>query len=218
MKKRINLLQILIHLGGGAPSVVLLYRYLTNNLTANPIQALEQQTGLTALIFLMLSLACSPLGAIFDWKNLSKQKKALGVYGFIYAAIHLLLFIGLDYGFNFIRILRDVSNKIYVLFGLTAFLLLLPLAVTSFRYFKKLLGKNWKRLHRLVYIISPIVIVHFFLVFKGNLARLQGNIIKPSIYGALVLLLLILRIPVVKRALILFRIRIQERLRKTYPL
>lgn len=218
MKTNINLLRLIVHIGGWVPLVVLFYRFLTHHLTANPIQALEQQTGQTALIFLMLSLACSPLGSILDWKNLSKRKKALGIYAFMYATLHLLLFIGLDYGFNFTKILRDVNNKVYILFGLTAFLLLLPLAITTFKVFKKRLGKNWKLLHRLVYVISPIVILHFFLVVKGNLATLQGNIRKPLIYGIIVGVLLILRIPIVKKMFIQIRIQIQALGNKTYPL
>jgi methionine sulfoxide reductase heme-binding subunit len=206
-KPRFTLLQILVHLGGWTPLALIVYNFFTNNLTANPIQAIEQQTGIHALTFLLFSLACTPLSAILGWKELIQRRKALGNYGFMYAATHLTIFIGLDYGFNLGAILRDVGTKWYIIIGAIAFLLLLPLALTSFKYWMKRLGKNWKRLHKLVYLIAPIVTVHFLLSVKGDLTRLQGNILQPMIYGSIALILLALRITPVKMALIGLRTR-----------
>jgi sulfoxide reductase heme-binding subunit YedZ len=109
------------------------------------------------LTLLLLSRACSPVAAISGWKRLTQRRKALGNYGFMYAAMHVSTFIAVDYGFDLNAILRDVGTKQYIIIGATAFLLLLPLAITSFKYWMKRLGKNWKRLHRLV-IITPLVI------------------------------------------------------------
>ena len=206
--KKISLFQIIVHLCGWLPLAQIIYAYLTQQLTANPIQAIEQRTGIQALTFLLLSLACSPLSSIVGWKELTQRRKALGIYGFMFASIHLLVFIGLDYGFDFGAIWRDVSNKWYIIIGLLAFLLLLPLALTSFKSWMKRLGKKWKTLHRLVYIISPLVAIHFLLSIKGNLARLQGNILQPVTYGLIAIFLLILRIPAVKIALIGLRNRV----------
>jgi sulfoxide reductase heme-binding subunit YedZ len=194
-KPRFSLLQILVHLAGWYPLVRLVTDFFTNNLTANPIQVVEQRTGLTALTFLVLLLACTPLASIFGWKQLIRRRKALGIYGFLYAALHVFTFFVIDYGLDLATIWKDVGKKPYVLLGALAFLLLIPLAVTSFRYWQKRLGKGWKRLHRLVYFISPLVVFHFFLVVKGDLSRLQGNLVQPLLYGAVVVLLLILRIP-----------------------
>jgi sulfoxide reductase heme-binding subunit YedZ len=216
-KSRFTLLQILVHLGGWAPLALLSYNFFTNRLTANPIQALEQQTGIQALTFLLFSLACTPLASIFGWKELLLRRKALGNYGFLYAALHVSLFIGLDYGFNLTAILRDVGTKWYIIVGLLAFLLLLPLALTSFKYWMKRLGQNWKRLHRLVYLISPLVALHFLLSVKGNLFRLQGNLLQPLLYGSLALILLLLRITPVKTALIQLRTRLLLRFRESAP-
>ncbi|MCX6066762.1 MAG: sulfoxide reductase heme-binding subunit YedZ [Chloroflexi bacterium] len=208
--KRPTLLQIIVHVGGWAPLALIGYNFFASRLTANPIQAIEQQTGIHALTFLLYSLACTPLSAILGWKELTLRRKAFGNYGFMYAAIHLAIFIGLDYGFNFKSILRDVGTKSYILIGLLVFLMLLPLALTSFRYWMKRLGKNWKRLHRLVYLISPLVVFHFLLSVKGNLTRLQGNILQPLLYGSIALFLLLLRISPVKLALIGLRNRLQK--------
>ena len=209
--------QILVHLGGWAPLALLIYNFFTNNLTANPVQAIEQQTGVHALTFLLFSLACTPLASIFGWKELLQRRKALGNYGFMYAAVHVTIFIGLDYGFDLNAILRDVGTKWYIIVGLIAFLLLLPLALTSFKYWMKRLGKNWKRLHKLVYIISPIVAFHFLLSVKGDLTRLQGNILQPILYGSIALILLAVRISPIKTAMIGLRTRLQSAFRGIKP-
>jgi sulfoxide reductase heme-binding subunit YedZ len=213
-KARLRLLQIIVHVGGWTPLALLVYNFFTHHLTANPIQAIEQQTGLDALTFLLLSLACTPLSSILGWHELTLRRRALGNYAFLYAATHVAAFFWLDYGFNLGSIWRDVGAKWYILIGLTAFLLLLPLALTSFTYWMKRLGKNWKRLHKLVYIIAPLVVVHFLLSVKGNIFNLSGNISQPILYGSIALILLTLRISPVKRALILLRTRITLLFRK----
>jgi sulfoxide reductase heme-binding subunit YedZ len=114
----------------------------------------------------------------------------------------VVLFFVVDYGLDLGAVWNDVRAKAYIYLGALAFLLLAPLAFTSFRYWMKRLGKNWKRLHRLVYIISPLVVAHFILVVKGNVAQLQGNLGQPLLYGAVVLVLLVLRLPPVRRALL----------------
>ncbi len=192
-------LQLLVHLAGWIPLVVLVFDLSRDNLTANPIQAIEQRTGYTALVFLALSLACTPL-AFLGWKELTQRRKALGNYGFLYAALHVTVFVAVDYGFNLNAILRDVGNKQYILIGATAFLLLVPLAVTSFNYWMKRLGKNWKRLHRLVYLIAPLVVLHFFMARKGNFLSLSGDVLQPLIFAVIIGLLLLLRLSPVKRA------------------
>jgi methionine sulfoxide reductase heme-binding subunit len=216
-KPRFTPLQIIIHIAGWIPLALIAYNFFGNNLTANPIQAIEQQTGIHALTFLLFSLACTPLASILGWKELLQRRKALGNYGFMYAAIHLTTFIGLDYGFNLLAVLRDVGTKWYIILGAIAFLLLLPLALTSFKYWMKRLGKNWKRLHKLVYIISPIVAFHFLLSVKGDLTRLQGNILQPILYGLIALVLLALRISPVKTALIGLWTRLQNAFQGVKP-
>jgi methionine sulfoxide reductase heme-binding subunit len=210
-KPRFTLLQIIVHIGGWIPLALILYGFFTNQLTANPIQAIEQRTGLQALTFLLLSLACTPLASIAGWRELIQRRKALGLYGFLYAALHVFTFFVIDYGLDLGAVWRDVWNKSYIIIGAIAFLLLLPVAVTSFKYWMKRLGRNWKRLHWLVYLISPLVVYHFVLVVKGNLSRLQGNLAQPLLYGSIAALLLVLRISKVKLALIGLRGRLKLR-------
>jgi len=204
-KNRFTPLQILVHFGGLLPLGLLVFDFLTDNLTANPIQAIEQRTGLNAITFLLLSLACTPVASVFGWKELTQRRKALGNYGFLYAALHVTTFFILDYGLNLAAVWRDVGTKSFIIIGALSFLLLLPLAVTSFNYWMKRLGKNWKRLHRLAYIISPLVVVHFFMAKKGDLLNLSGDILQPLAYGAVALILLLLRLAPVKKPLIALR-------------
>jgi sulfoxide reductase heme-binding subunit YedZ len=195
---RPTILQILVHAGGIIPLVLLAFQYYLNDLSANPILDLEHRTGRLALLFLVLSLACTPLSVVSGWKEPIKRRKALGLYGALYASIHFLIFVSLDYGFDFGLIFAELTRRPFVIVGAVALLILIPLAITSTKSWVQKLGPNWKRLHRLVYILSPLVIIHYFMVVKGNLFRLQGNYQQPMIYAGLVIILLILRIPAVK--------------------
>lgn len=199
MKKlKLTPLQIAVHLVGILPFVRLLYKYFTNDLTINPIQYLEQQTGLAAVTILVLSLATTPLRTVFNWRQPTKHRRALGLYSFFYAALHVIIFSAIDYGFNLNLLFEATFEKRYTLVGSIAFILMLALAATSFNWSMRKLGKNWKRLHKAVYIIAPLVIIHFAWSLKGDIFTLQGDVIKPLIYGIIVLLLLGLRLPPVK--------------------
>ena len=158
--KRFTPLQIAIHVYAWSALVILIYQFFTNNLTANPIQALEQRTGRHAITLLVLSLACTPLNTLFKWSEPLKRRRALGLYTFMYATIHVLIFISLDYGIAWSTIVQTVFEKPYILVGVTGFMLLIPLAFTSFDIWKRRLGKTWKRLHQLTYLIAPLIVLH----------------------------------------------------------
>jgi len=213
--KRYTPLQIAIHSYAWSKLVILIFQFFTHNLTANPIQALEQRTGRHALTLLVLSLLCTPLNTIFGWRELLKRRRALGLYAFMYASIHLIIFMDLDYGFAWSLLLQTVAEKPYIIYGLSTFLLLIPLAFTSFDIWKKRLGKNWKRLHQLIYFIAPLAAYHYILSKKGDLFRLQGDLIRPLIYALIIVILLIFRIPPVRRALASFRDRILLQFKRT---
>jgi methionine sulfoxide reductase heme-binding subunit len=200
MKKfRYTPLQIIMHLYAWSGLVHLLIDYFIGNLSVNPIQDLEQRTGRHAITLLVLSLLCTPLNTLFGGKEPLKRRRALGLYSFMYATIHVLIFVSLDYGLAWSLIIQNVVEKPYIIFGLITFLMLIPLAVTSFDIWKVRLKKNWKRLHQTVYLIAPLAVLHFALSKKGDIFRLQGEIVRPLIYGLVVLILLILRIPRVRK-------------------
>ena len=200
MKKfRLTPLQILVHLYAWSGLAHLLFDLALGNLSVNPIQDLERRTGRHAITLLVLTLLCTPLNTLFGWKEPLKRRRALGLYTFLYATVHVLIFLDLDYGLAWSLILQTIVEKPYILFGVATFLLLVPLAMTSFDIWKVRLQKNWKRLHQLIYFIAPLAVLHFALSKKGDIFRLQGEIVRPLVYGLVILVLLVLRIPAVRR-------------------
>lgn len=183
------------------PFAFLLIDFFSGNLTANPIQAATQRTGLTALIILAIMLAFTPVAVITREPYWRSFRKPVGLYAFFYASLHLLIFSLVDFGLNLRLIANQITQKPFILLGLTGFLLLLALAVTSFKVFKKKMGRHWKRLHRSVYFIAPLIVVHFVLAQKANPLTAQGNLLVPLILGGAILILLILRLPFIKRIL-----------------
>jgi len=187
------LLRVAVHMGAWLPLFLLVFDYFSGRLSVNPILDLEQRTGRIALTLLMLSLSSTPLHTLFGWREIMKHSRTLGLYTFLYAAIHLSIFLFLDYALNLRLILMDVAKKPFVIVGAITFLILLSLALTSFDISKIWLGKNWKRLHRFVYLAAALDILHYFWGLKGDIFRLQGDIIRPMIYALILLFLLLLR-------------------------
>lgn len=196
---RIDVFRWLVHLASLAPLVWMAYDWWAGNLSVNPVQDLTHRTGKTALTLLLLSLACTPANTVFGFSQALKVRRALGLYAFMYACIHLFIYVGLDYQFAWGLLLRETVEKRYIWVGLSALLLLIPLAATSFQYWMKRLGKDWKRLHRLVYLAAPLVVLHFAWVVKGSITTLQGDIVQPVLYGLALTLLLVLRLAPVRR-------------------
>jgi sulfoxide reductase heme-binding subunit YedZ len=188
-------MQVLVHLGSLVPAALLVIDYLTGDLTANPIQAATLRTGKTALTLLVLSLACTPACTYLRFTAANRFRRPLGLYAFFYAAIHFLIFIWIDLGLNWAFIVDGFIQKPYALVGFAAFLLLIPLAVTSTRGWQRRLGKAWTRLHTLVYFVAGLVVLHYIWVVKSDIR-------EPLLWGSGIGLLLLLRNRVVKRALL----------------
>jgi sulfoxide reductase heme-binding subunit YedZ len=203
MKKKFPFtpLQIAMHLYAWSAIILLIFDFAMGNISPNPIQDLEQRTGRHALVLLVLSLLCTPLNTIFKWSEPLKRRRALGLYSFMYAVIHVIIFADLDFGLAWGTLIKEVIEKPRLVVGAIAFFLLIPLAVTSFDVWKKRLKKNWKRLHQLVYFIAPLVVLHYLWSKKGDILSLQGEILQPLTYGVIVALFLIARIPPVKKTL-----------------
>ena len=180
--------QIITTLLSLVPLTVLLASYLTDSLSANPIQDLTLRTGRTAVILLWLSLACTPLRNLLGLSAMLPIRKVLGLFAFFYAAIHFLIFAGLDFEFNPTWILDEIRQKPFIRIGLVALGLLLPLAITSFRHIQKSMGRWWARLHWLVYPIAILVNWHYFLASKGD-------ILLPLIYSAIFIIFMLFRLP-----------------------
>ena len=204
---------MIVHVIGWLPLANLLYDYSAHNLSVNPIQDIEKRLGRTALYFLIATLSVTPTYTVTGWREILTRRRALGLYSFLYACLHFLTFVGLDYGFNLSQIFAIILQKGYIVLGTIALVFLIPLAVTSFDFFIRRMGRNWKRLHWLVYPTGLIVIVHYAWTKKGNLFALRGDILTPFLWGLFIILLLVLRLPPVRRAVSGTRHALSARLR-----
>ena len=126
----------------------------------------------------------------------------------MYATVHVLIYMDLDFGLAWSLMLESFITDSRLIVGLIAFILMIPLAWTSFDIWKKRLGKNWKRLHKAVYFLVPIAVLHFALNRKGDIFRLQGDIAQPAFYLLVILILFILRIPFIRRGIVHLRDRV----------
>ena len=150
-------------------------------------------------------LACTPINILFRTTKVAHLRKPLGLYALLYAGIHFIIFTVIDYGLVLPRIITTFSQKPYLILGLATFLVLILMGLTSFKWWMRKMGKNWKRLHRLIYPVSILIVLHYALAQKGDIFGLRGNIIKPLIYGIIILILLAIRLPFIKNGL--FKLR-----------
>ena len=163
-----------------------------NNLGANPVEFIERHFGKWALIFLCLTLSMTPLRRITHMNQWILYRRILGLFTFFYATVHLLCYIGLDYHFAWIDIKNDIIKHRYVLVGFLGWLLLLPLAITSSDKMMRKLKFNWKRLHRLIYLIAILGVLHFLWLVKKDIT-------EPLIYAFIIFILFLLRLNMFKR-------------------
>jgi sulfoxide reductase heme-binding subunit YedZ len=163
-----------------------------NELGAEPVKKIMNHFGEWTLIFICLTLTMSPLKRITNLSFWIKFRRMLGLFVFFYATVHLLTYVGLDYRFDWEPIINDVIKKKYIFIGFSAWLLLIPLAITSSQKMIKILGRNWKNLHRLVYVIAIFGSLHYIWLSKTIF-------FKPLIYTLIIVVLLALRIKIKKR-------------------
>jgi sulfoxide reductase heme-binding subunit YedZ len=188
-------LWIVANVGAALPLLWLAWDTAMDNLTVNPIDDFTERTGGAAILLLLLCLAVTPVQTITGWRQVGTIRKSLGLWAFTYVALHLLVFVGLDYAFSLHYILLDgLPQKPYVVVGFLAFLILLPLALTSTRGWMKRLGRNWKRLHRWVYAAGILAVFHYLWVAKVDWG-------KPLLYAAILAFLLVARVPWVRSRL-----------------
>lgn len=155
----------------------------------NPVEFLQHGSGDWALYLLCATLCVTPLRRLTGMNWLIKLRRMLGLYVFFYVSLHLLTFVWFDHNFNVAAIWKDVLKHPYITVGFAAFVLLIPLAATSTQGMIKRLGRNWARLHRLIYVIAPLAILHYWWMKAG-----KHNFQQPIIWGTVVALLLLLRV------------------------
>jgi sulfoxide reductase heme-binding subunit YedZ len=178
--------KFLVYIVGFIPAVWWLELGLTDQLGADPMKALEHALGLWALRFLIASLAITPLRQLTS-VNLIRYRRALGLLAFYYVVLHLLTYLVLDQGLDLSAIIADILKRLYITIGMAAFLILVPLAITSSNFAIRRLGAQaWNRLHRWVYVVAILAVFHFLLSVKVP--------IEPLVYAALVGILLAYRL------------------------
>ena len=161
---------------------------LTHNLGANPIEFINRYLGEWALTFVLLGLALSPASRLAGLRYVISYRRMIGLFAFFYVGLHVSSYVGLDQFFDWSAIWKDIVKRVYITLGMIAFVMLIPLAVTSTnRAVKRLGAKNWKRLHRLVYPAAILGVAHYIMMVKADLR-------EPLIYAAVLALLLALRL------------------------
>jgi len=169
-----------------APLTWLVYGAAANRLGANPAEALIRSTGDWTLRFLCMTLAVTPLRQWTGWQALARLRRMLGLYTFFYGVLHFLCFAWLDMGFDLAAILKDIGKRPFILVGSAALALMLPLAATSFNRAIKALGAaRWQALHRAVYAVALLAILHFFWMRAG-----KRNFGEVAVYAAILGVLL----------------------------
>ena len=170
------------------PVAKLGWRALRQDLTANPIEYITHQTGDWTLIFIVITLAITPLRRLLGLPELVRFRRMLGLFAFFYGFLHFGTWIGLDKFFDWGEMLHDVRKRPFITAGFTGFVLMIPLALTSTAgWIRRLGGKRWLALHRLIYVTAIAGVVHYYWLVKSDVR-------KPLFYGVLVGLLLALRV------------------------
>lgn len=166
------------------PLALLLFDWSRNQLGANPLDFMTRATGTLTLIFLLITLTVTPLRKLTGWNEAAKYRRMLGLFAFLYGFLHLTAYVWFDKFFRVADILKDVYRRPFILVGMTAFLLLVPLAVTSTnKMIKRLGGKRWSKLHKLAYVVPALGVLHFWLLVKSDTTR-------PLIFAAILAVLL----------------------------
>jgi sulfoxide reductase heme-binding subunit YedZ len=169
------------------PAAYLSWRFYNQDLTANPLEYITHFTGDWAIRLICVTLAITPLRKLLQLPDLIRFRRMIGLYAFFYASLHFLAYLWLDRLFDFHDLTKDIAKRPFITAGFTAFLLLLPLAVTSTKgWIRRMGGRPWQRLHRLIYVAGIVAVVHYYWLVKSDV-RL------PLMYGAIVGILLLYR-------------------------
>lgn len=163
---------------------------VTDRLGANPIEFITRNTGDWTLYFLCITLAVTPLRRFTKWNWLIKLRRMLGLFAFFYVSLHFTTFLWFDHFFDVQEMLKDVAKRPFITVGFAAFVLLIPLAATSTNgMVRRLGGRRWQQLHRTIYLIAPLGILHFWWMKAG-----KHDFAQPALFGVIVALLLLVRL------------------------
>jgi sulfoxide reductase heme-binding subunit YedZ len=171
------------------PAGLLIWRAFTGGLGANPIEFITLRTGFWTLVLIMVTLAVTPVRRVTGWHRIIQFRRMLGLFAFFYATLHFLTYVTLDLFFDFSAVAADIIKRPYITVGFTAFLLLVPLALTSTKGSIRRLGRNWLRLHRLLYVSAALAVLHFY--WKKSA---KSDIAEPLIFAGILAALFLFRV------------------------
>jgi methionine sulfoxide reductase heme-binding subunit len=171
------------------PLARLLVFGFTDRLTANPVEFITRSTGTWTLVMLCITLAVTPARRLFGWNQLLRYRRMLGLFAFFYGCLHLTTYVWMDQWFEVGSIAKDIYKRPFITVGFLAFVLMLPLALTSSHWAMRKLGRNWGRLHRLIYLVAIAAMLHY-IWHKGG----KNNYDQPIIYGTVIGVLFAVRI------------------------
>jgi sulfoxide reductase heme-binding subunit YedZ len=177
--------KVAVFLFGLYPLARIVLLGFTGGLGANPIEFLTRSTGLWTLVFLCITLAVTPARRLTGVNALVRFRRMIGLFAFFYVVLHFTTYVWFDKWFDVFAILKDIAKRPFILVGFSAFLLLIPLAVTSPKAMVRKLGRRWQTLHKLIYPIAMLGVLHFWWVKSG-----KHDLLLPKIYGAVVIALL----------------------------
>lgn len=161
--------KVLLFINSLVPLALLSWDWYHNKLGANPLEFVTLTTGMLTLIFLMLTLALTPLRKLSGWNFLGKFRRMIGLYAFFYGLLHLTAYVWFDRFFSLKSIAGDIIQRPFIAIGMAAFFLMIPLAVTSTnRMVKRLGGRRWSKLHKLVYLSAIGGVVHYYMLVKSD--------------------------------------------------
>jgi sulfoxide reductase heme-binding subunit YedZ len=184
--RQLQLLKLVVFVLAALPFLRLVYAVVQDNLGANPLEFITRNTGDWTLYFLCITLAVTPLRKLLSWHWLIRLRRMLGLYSFFYASLHFLTFLWFDHFFEISDMWRDIIKRPFITVGFIAFILLLPLAITSNNaMIRRLGGKQWQLLHRLIYLIVPLGVLHYFWMKAGKNLLLQPLIFAVIVGGLL---------------------------------
>lgn len=169
------------------PLARLVWLGINDALTANPVEFIERSTGFWTLFILLVTLGLSPIRLLYGLAWQLQYRRMLGLMMFFYASVHITIYLWLDYSFDWMDIIKDVSKHPYVLVGAGAYLLTLPLAITSNQYMMRRLREHWKQLHLSVYLIAILGVIHFWWLVKKDIR-------EPLLYAIILTFLLAVRV------------------------
>lgn len=207
-KQKAQIIRYAGHVAAWLPLIVLVYDWWFYRLGIEPIREITLRTGKWTLILLLSSLAITPIKLVTGWNQLHSLRRIFGVYAFMYVCLHLGNFAIVDYNFDLRLVVEEIILRRYALVGFAAFLILLPLALTSTKGWMKRLGKNWTKLHRLVYVAGILGVIHYIWIVKNAYT-------EPAIYATILTVALMMRLKPIRTRISRWQRKMTQRARQS---